>query len=91
VIEAEGAPLFHSPGKPASLDIDKGPDISLFANHATVAANATMSHPAKAKSRPDGKNMLLHKKTLEVGCGQLRSGFIKIYRRARSRRRRSYG
>src|SRR5438105_15443558 len=80
-----------NPESGASLDIHKGIDISLFANHAAVAANATDVASGEGKKKADGKNMLLHKRTLEVGCRQLPVWIHKIYRRARSRRRRSYG
>ena len=65
------AALPVDPESPASLDIDKGIDISLFANHAAVAANSTDVASGEGKKKADGKNMLLHKKTLEVGCRQL--------------------
>src|SRR4029077_13088726 len=59
------------PKSPASLDIDKGIDISLFANHLAVAANATDVASSESEKQADDKNMLLHRKALEVGCRQL--------------------
>src|SRR5437764_690054 len=79
------------PESPASLDINKGIDVPLFADQVAVAANATDVAPGEGKKKAGGKNMLLHKKTLEVRCRQLPVWIHKIYRRARSRRRRSYG
>src|ERR1700720_1127363 len=79
------------PESAAGFDVNKRIDISLFANHAAVAANATDVASGEGKKKADGKNMFLHKKTLEVGCRQLPVWIHKIYRRARSRRRRSYG
>src|SRR6476646_9105766 len=79
------------PESAASLDIDKGIDIPLFANHLAVAANATDVASGEGKKKANGKNMLLHKRTLEVRCRQLLVWIHKIYRRARSRWSRSYG
>src|SRR6266576_3151516 len=58
------------PESAASLDIDKGIDIPLFANHLAVAANATDVASGESEKQADGKNMLLHRKALEVGCRQ---------------------
>src|SRR5436305_13771498 len=79
------------PESAASLDINKGIDIPLFANHVAVAANATNVAPSESEKQADGKNMLLHRKTLEVGCRKRPVWIHKIYRRARARRSRSYG
>src|SRR5438552_16689336 len=79
------------PESAASLDIDKGIDIPLFADQVAVAANATDVAPGESEKQANGKNMLLHRKTLEVGCGQSPVWIHKIYRRARARRSRSYG
>src|SRR5437762_13085641 len=75
----------------AGLDVNKGIDLPLLAHQVAVAANATDVASGEGKKKTDGKNMLLHKKTLEVGCRQLPVWIHKIYCRARSRRRRSYG
>src|SRR6266576_213059 len=58
------------PESPASLDINKGIDIPLFADQVAVAANATDVAPGESEKQADGKSMLLHRKTLEVGCRQ---------------------
>src|SRR6267143_1436571 len=81
---------FHSESA-ASLDIDKGTDIPLFANQVAVAANATDVASSESEKKADGKNMLLHRKSLEVGCRQGPVWIQKIERRARARRSRSYG
>src|SRR4029079_11489960 len=65
------AALPVNPESPASLDIDKGIDISLFANHTAVAANATDVASGDGKKKADGKNMLLHKKNFYVGSRRL--------------------
>src|SRR5437899_3545475 len=79
------------PESAPSLDVDKGIDIPSFADQVAVAANATDVAPGESEKQAEGKNMLLHRKTLEVGCRQLPVWIHKIYRRARARRSRSYG
>src|SRR6266480_4591403 len=58
------------PESAAGFDVDKGIDIPLFADQVAVAANATDVAPRESEKQADGKNMLLHRKTLEVGCRQ---------------------
>src|SRR5438874_911219 len=54
----------------AGLDVNKGIDLPLLAHHAAVTANATDVASSESEKQPDGKDMLLHRKTLEVGCRQ---------------------
>src|SRR5437660_1391202 len=64
------AALPFDPESAASLDIDKGIDIPLFANHLAVAANPTDVASSESDKQAEGKNMFLHRKTSEVGCRQ---------------------
>src|SRR5260370_31744904 len=54
------------PESAAGLDIDKGVDISLFAYHVAVAANATDVASGESEKKADGKDILLHRKILVV-------------------------
>src|ERR1700730_6636351 len=56
------------PESAAGFNVDKGTDIPLFANQVAVAANAPDVASGESEKKADGKNMLLHRKTLEVGC-----------------------
>ena len=59
----------------ASLDVDKGIDLPLFANQVAVAANATDVASGESEKEADGKNILLHRKIYELDAGTGRFGF----------------
>ena len=60
---------FDSEGA-AGLNVNKGVDLSLFANQTAVAANATDVASREGEKEADGKNILLHRKILGVGRRQ---------------------
>ena len=52
------------------LDVYKGIELPLFGNQVAVAANATDIASRESEKEADGKDILLHRKTLEIGCRQ---------------------
>ena len=60
---------FDPEGAPG-LDVYKGIDLPLFGHQVAVAPNATDVASGESEKKPDGKDMLLHRETLEVGCRQ---------------------
>src|SRR5437870_4257230 len=54
----------------AGLDVHKGIDLTRLAHQVAVTANITDGATTESEKQPDGKGMLLHRMTLEVGCRQ---------------------
>ena len=60
---------FDPEGAPG-LDVYKGIDLPLFGNQVAVAPNATDVASGESEKEAGRKDILLHRKTLEIGCRQ---------------------